>query len=155
MPVFFTPTVNITLPTPEHVRRSEPLYTRPTQKVVGLEHGLQNAVTAYFPAVETGKTRKTIDLNEASVQEVLNHFNLPCLERDNQRSDFINKFVADAARKLSPPTAPGEVWSCATTEQGRQAFEAAKERGDLLLKNRGKKKTGKRESEQEVICLMF
>jgi hypothetical protein len=47
----FTPTVNITLPTPEPARRAEPPYNRPVQKVVGLEPGLQNAVTAYFPKV--------------------------------------------------------------------------------------------------------
>ena len=41
-----------------------------------------------------------------------------------------------------------EKWSRTTTEQGRQAFEAAKEGGDLQMRNRGKKKaTGKRESE--------
>jgi hypothetical protein len=151
----FTPTVNITLPTPEPARRAEPPYTRPVQKVVGLEPGLQNAVTAYFPKV--GKegavpdtARKVLDLKNASVSDILSNFNLPSLERDNQRSDFINTFVADAARKLTVHTVLDSSWARATAEQARQAFETAKVQGDLTMRNRGKKPAKKRENEEDV-----
>ncbi len=72
------------------------------------------------------------------------------LERDNQRSDFINTFVADAARKHNVHTVLDGSWSRTTAEQARQAFEAAKEQGDLTMRNRGKKPAKKRENEEDV-----
>jgi hypothetical protein len=136
----FAPVVNVNLPsTPQPTKTAE--LPRNAQRGVTGEAGMQQSVLAYFsPPKGADLGRRLTDLTQASDEEVLKHFGLSALERANQRSDFINKFVADAARKKNVNAVLDESWRTRVHSQAKEVFNTATANGDLMMKTRGEKK---------------
>ncbi len=144
----FSPVLNIHVPSPSVAPNVAHTLTRKSEKAYGSKSGEQHAVTAYFPKMEKGggQTEKVVaavvdlsDKSKVSTAQVLKHFSLHPLERDNQRSSFINDFV-DAARKCNIHSILGAEWYAASAADARESFEKAKAEGLIKVKDRGKKK---------------
>jgi hypothetical protein len=142
----FSPVLHINVPSALPARPSEHSKKHSPEKRDDIDPGIQSSVRAYFGALSGGKGAKeekvqpVIDLNTLSDQEVLQHFKLPYLERQNQRSDFINASVAKAARLLNVHAVIGDAWTKKVVQTARDDFEDAKKRGELMMHGRGTKR---------------
>jgi hypothetical protein len=135
----FAPVVNVTLPQPQPVKAAE--VPRHVQKHVPPEAGMQNSVLAYFPQLKGAEaSRAPVNLKDATDVEVLHHFGLAPQERANQRSDFLNNFIANEARGQHVHAVLDKNWRDRVSKLGKDAYDSAVKEGKLILKDRGVKK---------------
>ncbi len=145
----FSPSITINVPSSDYnLNKTANTARRLSVPKTGIGVPLQHRISAFYPK-EGKDTPLPIDLKSADPLDVLKHFNLKPLERDNQRSDFMNTFIADEARGFGCDIILGEQWFAAAKKRAEAAFEKAKGSGEIVLKSRGsKKKSKKREMEK-------